>query len=217
MDLAVTDHLLTTTRAVRKRLDLSRPVPHEILLDCIRVAQQAPTGGNQQGWHWVVVTDPAKRNALAELYRDAASSYFEQRIAKLAGETGAGAAQTARVYDSAIYLRDHLHEVPVHVVPCMAGRVDGQTNGRAAGFYGSILPAVWSFMLAARSRGLGTVWTSLHLHHEREAAEILGITDDVSQVALIPVAFYTGTDFRPVARPPVEDIVSWDVWSDTTA
>jgi len=213
MDVAVTDHLLTTTRSVRKRLDLSRPVPKELLLDCIRVAQQAPTGGNRQGWHWLVVTDPAKREALADLYREAAGGYFEARLAALAEATGPQA-QTARVYDSALYLRDHLHEVPVHVVPCLAGRVDGQPNGVAAGFYGSILPAVWSFMLAARARGLGTVWTSLHLGREQDAAEILGIPDDVSQVALIPVAYFTGTDFRPVERPPVEQIVSWDVWSD---
>jgi nitroreductase len=212
MDLTATDHLLTTTRAVRRRLDLATPVPRELVVECIRIAQQAPTGGNRQSWHWVVVTDPAKRAALAELYRDAAGTYFEHQVARLAGSTGVRA-QTARVYDSAIHLREHLHEVPVHVVPCLAGRVDGTPNATAAGFYGSILPAVWSFMLAARSRGLGTAWTTLHLQHEAAAAELLGIPTGVTQVALIPVAYFTGRDFDPAARPPVEEIVSWDTWS----
>lgn len=205
IDVGAADLLLTTTRSVRKRLDLTRPVPREVILDCLRISQQAPTGSNRQGWHWVVVTDPAKRAALAEMYRETWDAYRASQ--------GDAQGQTARVVDSASYLAEHLGEVPVHVIPCHWGRVDTQGNAMAAGFYGSILPAAWSFMLALRARGLGAAWTTLHLPHEREAAELLGIPyERCSQVALLPVAWTVGTDFKPAARPPVEDVTHWDSW-----
>lgn len=210
-DVAATDHLLATTRSVRKRLDLERPVEPAIVLECLRLAVQAPTASNTQHWRWLVVTDPAKRAGLAELYRQAGGDYLREKAAS--GLEG----QTKRVYDSALYLADHLHEVPVHVIPCLLGRVDGATNSQASGFYGSVIPAAWSFMLALRSRGLGAAWTTLHLFKEREAAELLGIPDDVTQVALLPVAYTLGTDFRPAGRPPVEGITYLDTWGATAA
>jgi nitroreductase len=205
-DLTQTDHLLSTTRAVRKRLDLERPVPRELILECLRLAVQAPTGGNTQRWRWVVVDDPDAKAALAELYRRGWKPYLEQ--AKQArAEQGLDA--DTRVSDSADHLADHLHEVPAMLVPCLLDR------GEGAGFWGSIIPAVWSFMLAARSRGVGTAYTTIHLHAEREAAEILGIPDTVSQAALIPIAYYTGDDFRPAKRRPVEEITYWNRWKRT--
>lgn len=206
-DLETTDRLLSTTRSVRKRLDLDRPVEREVVLDCLRLAQQAPTGSNSQGWRFVVVTDPELRAGLAKCYRDASAEYFG------AQRPGAGG-QTDRVRDSAVYLRDVLDRVPVHVIPCIRGRADGLTNAQAAGLYGSILPAAWSLMLALRARGLGSAWTTLHLGREKEAAELLGIPDGVTQVALLPVAYTVGTDFKPASRPPVEQIVHFDRWSD---
>ena len=199
------DELLSTTRAVRKRLDLTRPVPRELIVECLELAQQAPTGGFAQGWHFVVVTDAGKREALGELFRRVAYPYLEQRQ----GREG----QARRIGESARYLADHVHEVPVHVIPCIEGRRDGANQMLAASMYGSIIPAAWSFMLAARSRGLGTVWTTFHLGHEREAAEILGIPyDDVVQVALIPVAYTLGIDFRPGPRRPLDTMAHWDRW-----
>lgn len=207
IDIAAADELLTTTRAVRKRLDLDRPVPRELILECIDVAQQAPTGGNSQGWGFVVVTDEAKRATLAELYRRTGDDYL--RSSRDRAKEG----QTARVYDSAVYLAEILHRVPVHVIPVIRGRVDNQPNMMAAGLYGSIIPAAWSFMLAARARGLGSAWTTLHLFHEKDAAELLGIPEDYTQVALIPLAFYTGDTFSPAGRPPPDTITHWDSWS----
>ncbi len=204
-DLEITDRLLSTTRSVRKRLDLERPVPREVVLDCLRIAQQAPTGSNSQGWRFVVVTDPSLRSGLADLYREASAEYF-------AGAR-AGTGQLDRVRDSAIYLRENLERVPVHVIPCILGRADGVPSSVAAGFYGSILPSAWSLMLALRSRGLGSAWTTLHLGREKEAAALLGIPDEVTQVALLPVAYTLGTDFKPAKRPPVEEIVHFDRWS----
>jgi nitroreductase len=208
ISIDVADELLTTTRAVRKRLDLSRPVPRQVILDCIRVSQQAPTGSNNQGWRWIVITDPEKRAALAELYRSLARNTFPalSEQAKVSGE-----AQTVRVYDSATYLADHLHEVPALVVPCLLGRPADMVVSQAS-FYASIYPAVWSFSLALRARGLGTALTTFHLAREKEAASILGIPDDVSQAALIPVAYTIGETFKPALRPPVEDIVFFDSW-----
>ena len=210
MDTSVTDHLLATTRAVRKRLDLDRPVEREVILECLRLAVQSPTGSNAQQWHWVVVSDAAKRARLKDLYDGTARPYLESQ---------AGSAedpQTRRVYQSAVYLLNMLDRVPVHVIPCIEGRLESAEPFAAASFYGSILPAVWSFMLAARSRGLGTVWTTLHLANEAAAAELLGIPDGMTQVALIPVAYYTGDDFKPAVRSPVEQITYWDSWGATT-
>lgn len=208
MDTTVTDHLLSTTRAIRKRMDLDRPVEREVLLECLALAMQAPTGGNRQGWRWVVVTDPDKRRALAEVYRRR-SGILEKSL--LACEKR-GDEQGARVYRSALYLNEILDRVPVHVIPCIEGRVDGATNAAAAGHYGSILPAVWSFMLALRSRGLGSVWTTLHLFDEAETAQLLGIPENFTQVALIPVGYITGDELKPAKRPPAEQFTYWDAW-----
>ena len=212
IDRAAADRLLTTTRAVRRRLDLDRPVDRALVLECIGVAQQAPTGGNSQGWAFVVVTDAGRRARIAELYRAAAVQPFEAARARA---REAGDEQTARAYDGALHLAGVLERVPVHVIPCVRGRIrDGNwSNAAAAGLYGSILPAAWSFMLAARARGLGTAWTSMHLAHEREVAELLGIPDGVTQTALVPVAHYTGEGFSPAARPPAESVTHWDGWS----
>jgi nitroreductase len=206
IDVAAADELLNTTRAVRRRLDLDRGVPRELVLECVSIAQQAPTGGNSQGWGFVVVTDEGKRAALADLYRQTADGYL--RASREQAKDG----QTSRVYDSAVYLAEVLHRVPVHVIPVIHGRVDGQPNGIAAGLYGSIIPAAWSFMLAARARGLGSAWTTLHLFKEQEAAELLGIPADHTQVALIPLAYYTGDTFSPADRPAPDTITHWDSW-----
>lgn len=208
-DVAETDRLLSTTRAVRRRLDLERPVEPEVILECIRLAVQAPTGSNAQTWRWMIVTDAAKRAAIADAYRRMGAAYLAQAA------EGADDPQTRRVYDSALALTEILDRVPVHVIPCIQGRVDGADNGLAASHYGSVMPAAWSFLLALRSRGLGSVWTTLHLFSEREVAELLGVPDDVAQVALFPVAYTIGTDFQPAARPPVEGITFWDTWGDT--
>jgi nitroreductase len=207
-DISVTDRLLSTTRAVRRRLDLDRPVSAEVILECLRLAVQAPTASNSQTWRWVVVTDPAKRAELARIYTEGGRDYLASAAASALDP------QTRRVYESALFLTDILERVPVHVIPCIEGRVDGAPQIRAASFYGSILPAAWSFMLALRSRGLGSVWTTLHLWKEKEAAALLGIPDDITQVALLPVAYTTGGDFRPAKRPPVEGITYWDSWGE---
>ncbi len=210
------DQLLTTTRAVRKRLDFDRPVDRSLIEQCLQIALQAPTGGNRQRWHFVVVTDGAKRRALAELYRrgwevyrtsptGAPNLHYEDPVREAVGR---------RVADSAQYLADNLERVPVFLVPCVPGRVEGLPANAQAGIWGSILPAVWSFMLAARARGLGTSWTTLHLSHEREAAAILGIPyESFTQVALVPIGHVKGTDFKPAHRIPMADVVHWETWS----
>ena len=256
-----TDWLLSTTRAVRKRLDLDRPVEPEVITECLRLAIQAPTGSNSQGWRWIVVTDPEKRAKIAEYYRSGGQAYL-RRIASAAAVASASTAvtatasaaagsagrtatataattpaavpsdgpgpapaaeasptadprdaQMARVRDSSGYLLDVIERVPVMVIPCIRGRLSNLED--AAGFYGSIHPAIWSFALALRSRGLGSVWTTFHLAHERETAELLGIPPNVSQAALLPVAYTVGTDFRPADRRPVEEITYWDTWGET--
>jgi nitroreductase len=200
------DELLSTTRAVRKRLDLTRPVPREVLEECLNLAQQAPTASYSQNWHFVVVTDAEKRAELGELWREVAYPYLQRG-------GGAREGQMLRIGDAVVHLAEHIHEVPVHVIPCVEGRYEGKPNALVASMFGSIIPAAWSFMLAARSRGLGSVWTTFHLMHEERAAEILGIPyEKVTQVALIPVAYTLGTDFKPGKRRPLDTMVHWDGW-----
>ena len=200
------DELLSTTRAVRKRLDLERPVEREVLEECLQLAQQAPTASYSQNWHFVVVTDAGKRAALGELWRQVAYPYLRRGGGPREG-------QMLRIGEAVVHLAEHIQEVPVHVIPCVQGRYEGKPNPLTASMFGSIIPAAWSFMLAARSRGLGTVWTTFHLMHEERAAEILGIPyGDVTQVALIPVAYTLGTEFKPGRRKPLDTMVHWDGW-----
>ncbi len=208
------DELLTTTRSVRKRLDLTRPVEMELIRECLQLAIQAPTGSNRQNWHFVVVTDAEKRKTIADYYRRSYTRYRNSPASAAALTENTPRAQVQqRVASSADYLAEHLHEVPVFVIPCFEGRVDGKPSAVQASMWGSILPAVWSFMLAARVRGLGTSWTTLHLAYEREVAEVLGIPyEQITQAALIPVAYTLGTDFKPAPREPLDSILHIDRW-----
>jgi nitroreductase len=213
-DTEMTDRLLSTTRSVRKRLDFAKPVDRDVVLDCLRIALQSPTGGNSQRWRFLVVDEPNLRSELAGLYRKSHDPYMAANVAAL-GEAAAPGTQMGKVTDSSSYLSEHMHEVPVHVIPCWLDRLpEGASNLEMAGVYGSILPAVWSFMLALRSRGLGAAWTTLHLAYEAEAAELLGIPPTVTQCALIPVAHYTGEDFKPANRKPVEAVTYLNTWGN---
>ncbi len=213
MDLASVDHALTTTRSVRKRLDFSRPIEPKVIEECIEIALQAPSGSNRQGWHFMVVTDAAKRKAIADIYRELFTLYANNPAAAVEyPDDDPRAAQQPRVRDSATYLADHMHECPVFIIPCIEGRTDGAPSGQQAGFWGSILPAAWSLMIALRTRGLGTAWTSIHLGREKEVSKLLGIPDGIAQAALFPVAYFTGDDFKVATRLPVSQVTHWDSW-----
>jgi nitroreductase len=205
------DQLLSTTRSVRKRLDLTRPVPREVVLECLDLALQAPSGSNRQGWAWMFVEDAEKKKAIADLYGRNFDAYAAQPTSWKDGDLRQ--AQAGRVLDSATYLREHFHEVPVLMIPLFLGRLDAAPVPQAAGAWGSILPAVWSFMLALRSRGLGSAWTTLHLPDEREVAEICGIPYDLyTQAGLFPIAYTIGTDFKPAARLDASNLVHWNTF-----
>jgi nitroreductase len=206
MDLTSLDHLLTTTRSVRKRLDLARPVEREVIERCLEIAIQAPSGSDRQKWHFVVITDPALRQGLAELYRRSFEAYLAS-----APSSGRGAPR-AVLRDSSTYLAEHFHEVPVLVLFCYEGRVEQAGLAAQASLYGSILPAAWSFMLALRARGLGSAWTTLHLRYEQEAARLLGLPPTITQAALLPVAYHTGDDFKPAQRTPARERTYWNGW-----
>ncbi|CAB4322683.1 MAG: nitroreductase [Actinobacteria bacterium] len=214
MNLDLTaDQLLSTTRSVRKRLDLERPVEPEIVLECLDLALQAPTGSNRQGWHWMFITDADKKKALADLYKTNFVAYRDSGARPAYEDSDTRAQRQSAVTDSANYLADHFHEVPILMIPLLEGRLDNLPAFAAASTWGSLLPAVWSFMLALRSRGLGSAWTTLHLPSEREAAEILDIPfDKYTQGGLFPIAYTIGTDFKPAARIPTDQIVHWNSW-----
>ncbi|MCC6435222.1 MAG: nitroreductase family protein [Acidimicrobiales bacterium] len=205
-DLAQVDALLSTRRSVRRRLDLDRPVPDDVLMTCLRLATQAPTGSNTQNWRWLVVRDQAKKDELARLYNEIGADYLRvKRDAQPAGS------QNARVFDSVIHLADNLARVPVLVIPCIVG-VPGRQGWNGAALFGSIIPAMWSFQLALRSRGLGTCFTTLTLDREAEVRALFDIPEPVTQAGLLPVAYTVGTDFKVAARRPVEEITYLDGW-----
>jgi nitroreductase len=207
MDLGSIDHALTTTRSVRKRLDLARPVEPEVLERCLEIAIQAPSGSDRQKWHFVIIADPDLRAGVAELYRRSFAEY-----AQSVPGGGQGGAPITPLRDSSNYLAEHFHEVPVLVLFCYEGRVEEKGLMAQAALYGSILPAAWSFMLALRARGLGSAWTTLHLRYERETALLLGLPPNITQAALLPVAYYTGDDFKPARRAPASEHTHWNRW-----
>lgn len=207
------DEVLTTTRAVRKRLDFERPVPRSLVEECLRVAVQAPTGSNSQTWHFVLVDDPAKKRVIADAYRRSFEPYVRSR-GRTYAEGDVRAERMDRVRASSVYLADRMHEVPLMLIPCIEGRPPENSSVLVqAGIWGSLLPAVWSFMLAARARGLGTAWTTLHLRYEEEVAETLGIPyARIMQGGMVPVGFYTGDGFRPAKRLPLDQVMHWNSW-----
>jgi nitroreductase len=214
------DELLSTTRAVRKRMDFDRPVEREVLMECMELGLQAPSGSNAQGWHFVFVTDADKRKAIADIYAGLFQNVYassDMAASALHADDPEMAATQQRVMSSAQYLAENMHRAPVFFIPCISGRFDGVTGEMAnvgqASSFGSVIPAAWSFMLAARARGLGTCWTTIHLMQEKAVADILGIPyDQITQVALIPVAYTKGTDFKPAPRKPMDDIVHFESW-----
>ena len=208
------DEVLKTTRSVRKRLDFDKPVERAIVEECLEIALQAPTGSNSQGWHWIVVEDAAKKKALADIYRKNWDLY-----ANMPGrEFAAGDTRGERmplVRDSATFLAENFEKAPMLMIPCIDGRLDNLPAFAGAGAWGSLLPAVWSFMLALRERAMGSAWTTIHLMNEgeKEAADLLGIPfDKVTQGGLFPIAYTIGTEFKPAKREPLSKVLHWDKW-----
>lgn len=208
------DEVLTTTRSVRKRLDFDRPVERAVVVECLDIAMQAPTGSNSQGWHWILVEDSAKKKALADIYKANFSIYANSpRAVYEDGDTRAERA--GKVTESATFLAENFHRAPLLLIPAISGRLDNASVMQGASAWGSLLPAVWSFMLAARERGLGSAWTTIHLMNdgENEAAEVLGIPyAEVTQGGLFPIAYTIGTDFKPAKRQPLGPTLHWDQW-----
>jgi nitroreductase len=207
------DEVLTTTRAVRKRLDFDRPVEREVVMECLDIALQAPTGSNRQGWQWVFVTDDDKKQALRDIYAERFDAY--RKMPRASYDEGDVRAERAdKVVDSASYLSEHFHRAPVLMIPCLEGK-PGEGVAGSASYWGSLLPAIWSFMLALRERGLGSAWTTLHLPNggDEQAAQVLGIPHDkYSQAGLFPIAYTQGTDFKLAKRLPAEELAHWDEW-----
>lgn len=218
------DRVLRTTRSVRLRLDLERPVPSELIEECIDIAFQAPTGANSQTWRFVVVTDPEKRAKLGELYKKGSDLYLAGKtglsrtgvsVGQSYGEDDIRAQQMQGIVKSAVHLIQNIGKVPVHVIPCIEGRFLHEDLFTQASMYGSVMQAAWSLMLALRARGVASAWTTFNLLHEKETAEVLGIPESYTQVALLPVAWLTGGDIHPAKRLPSKSLTYWDEWGKT--
>lgn len=217
MDMTTVEELLTTTRSVRKRLDLKRPVPMAVLEKCLEIALQAPTGSNAQRWRYLVVNNPEKRAQIAQIYARSFAIYLKEAAANAPKlePNDPRVERGKKVVDSAVYLSRNLAQVPVHILCCTQGRVEEQGVFQQASLYGSILPAAWSLMLALRAHGLGSAWTTLHLRYEEEVAQLLEIPADYTQAVLLPVAYYTGDGFRPAKRVPARELTYLNSWGRT--
>ncbi len=205
------DQLLSTTRAVRKRLDLTRPVPDALIRECVALALQAPSGSNVVTMRFVVITEEATRHAIGQIYAECYELYKSSPLyaGRISSDDAAEEAQQRRVASSADFLGEHLGDAPVLVLACN----EGSDRASATRAMGNVLPATWSFMLAARARGLGTAWTAMHLSRERDVADIVGIPyDTVAQAVLTPLAFTKGTEFKPALRPEPDEIIHWNTW-----
>ncbi len=213
MTTLTNDELLTTTRTVRKRLDLTRPVPLDLVRECLEIALQAPSGSNRQGWQWIVVTDEQQRRAVGDIYGEVTGRYIERRRAEADphADDPARSRTQQRITDSSAWLGEHMGEVPVLVLAAIRAETP-LPAGNQAGLWGSLLPAAWSYCLAARARGLGTAWTTLHLQREADVAEVLGIPDGVHQGVLLPTAYFTGETFKLAPRAPLDDVLHLDRW-----
>lgn len=208
LDVTSVDGALTTTRAVRLRLDLERPVDHQLILDCIDVAEQAPSGGNQGSRRWIVVRDPELKARLAELYMESAGQWMIEARDRIADSEH----PQRRVMASAAHLAEHLAEVPAIVIPTIIGEHDG--SGRP-GLFDSVIQSVWSFCVALRARGLGTAWTTAILGRSDDIADLLGIPEGMTQIAMIPVAWTKGTEFKTAPRYPAREITYVDGFART--
>lgn len=207
------DEVLTTTRSVRKRLDYERPVSREVVEECAQLAFQAPNGGNVQAWGWVCVDDPKLKAELADLYRLGMRDHINRdRTGEAPYVPGGGGAAQQRMTESVMHLHDRMQDVPVLLVPTIDGRLEGASPFNQASRWGSILPGVWNFMLALRTRGLGSAWTTVTLYREKEIAELLGIPyEKHTQAGLFPIAYTKGTDFKPADRS--RSRVRWNGWN----
>lgn len=211
IDVASSDLLLSTTRAVRRRLDFDRPVEREVLLECLTLAVQAPSGSDRRAWRWMIITDQDLKTRIADIYREEAMGYLSK---SLAAAEAAGDAGRQRVFKSTLYLAENFERAPALVIPCIAETLEGKDQTGVIATLGSVIQAGWSFQLALRARGLGSTWTTLHLGQAGAVADLLGIPDGITQVSLLPVAYTKGLDFRPAKRPPVEEITYWNHWDD---
>ena len=205
------DYFLTTTKQVRRRLDLTQQVPTDVVLECIDLASRAPIGGNLERNRWLLVDDPETRSALADLYARFGRGYLEAGQKQI--ESMGNDPTAARVVESSMYLLEHLHEVPLMIIPIKLDR-PGTTTFEQATYWGSVTPGVWSLQLALRARGIGSAWTTLHLQHEEEAAELLGLPASVTQIALLPTAYFTGDGFHPARRRSAQEITYYNRWKE---
>lgn len=212
------DFILTTTRSVRFRLDFDRPIEPDVIVECLEIALQAPTASNSQQWQWMVVTDPEKIAGIAKIYKDSflelTSSRADDGPRWAAGDPRADAADG--VTASATYLANEMHRCPALLIACITGRVENAGYMAQAATYGSIIPGAWSFMLAARSRGIGMAWTTIHLRDEALSQELLGIPKDVTQAVLFPMAYFSGETFKQAPRVPLDEIIHWNQWGQRT-
>lgn len=206
-DVAEADRLLTTTRAVRKRLDFDREVPDQVIFDCIDAAEQAPTGGSDASRRWIVVRDQVVKDQLGEIYKN--SGQFMHTWADRLDGTGHF---KERIMSSSAYLVDNLAQAPVLVIAAIWGEHD---NSGRPGLFDSVVPSAWSFNLALRARGLGTAYTTMLNAHVDELAEILGIPDGVTTIVTFPVAYTKGLSFKQAPRRPAHEITYFDQWGFT--
>lgn len=198
---------MSTQRSMRRLKP--DPVPESVIRQILDLAICAPSGGNRQGWSFVVVRDAAKRARLGELYRQAWGELMKVPYYAAASQAPPDS-PAGRMLASARHLSEHLGEAPVLVLACIALDPGGKPTITTGA---SIYPAVQNLMLAARALGVGSCLTTIHKHRDAQVKELLGIPADVETAALIPLGYPLGKFARPPRRPLTE-VAHWDGWGN---
>ena len=198
LDLASVDLVLGTTRSVRRNLDFEREIDPAVIMDCIDIATQAPTGIPGQNWRFVLVTDAQQKSRLAKLYEATLYEFVKEREVPLK--------------DTQRALVARMHEMPLLICVCAMGQTPGSNPAEQVAFYGSILPAAWSLMLALRARGLGSTWTTLLSARQNEVREILQMPADSVLTVMLPVAYMKGARLSKAERLPASQVSYWNRW-----
>lgn len=202
IDIDAVDHYLSTARSVRRKIDFERPISRKDLEACVNVAVQAPTGIPGETWRFLIVDDGETKQRVAAVYRDV--------ITELMTERGLPMKQTQQA------LMDRLPEMPCMVFVCSLGQPMPTHAGQVA-FFGSVLPAAWSLMLAMRVRGIGATWTSVLSARCEQIAEILNIPDDVTQTVMLPCGYTKDATLKPADRLSAADVTYWNSWGNQTS
>jgi nitroreductase len=191
-----------------RRFLSTEPIPDDVIWALLDAAIRGPSGGNQQSWGWVVVTDPATKATIAGWYREGWQKTYGHRRDEILAADPSTAAMSRRSFLAAEHLAEHLEDAPVWIFPVLRHAAGGTSPRLGSSIYG----AVQQLILAARAYGIGTTLTTLYSGHENDVRELLGLPADAMTMALLPLGYPAQGRWAEPKRHPVDSVVHWNRW-----